>query len=531
MRRTTLAANHWLLRVAWVAIATSLASAAHAQTPAPTPPAAGGGLRVYDVRVFGAKGDGQALDTDAINKAIDAAAAQGGGTVYFPPGTYASFSIHLKSNIALYLELGATLLAADTSQGDYDAPEPNASDQYQDFGHSHWRNSLIWGENVHDVAILGPGLIHGKGLSRGANLNMNTPPGVGNKAISLKLARNVTIRDVSMLHAGHFAILATGVDNLTIDNIKIDTNRDGIDVDACRNVRISNVSVNSPWDDAIVLKASFGLGFARATENVTITNSLVSGFREGTLLDATYQPVPAGERPASPTGRIKFGTESNGDFRNITINNIVFDHSRGLALESVDGSHLEDVTISNITMRDIYNAPIFVRLGRRMRAPSDMQIGAIRRVNISNVVVYNSAVAQAALITGIPGHPIEGLKLSNIQLVVQGGADAAQAAVQPPEQEAEYPEPERFGALPAAGFYIRHVNGLELNGVEVRTLKPDARPTFVLEDVHGADFYHVNAPVVSGVATFVLKDVSDFRVEHSRPVRDTRLKQVVSERF
>src|SRR5262245_21694126 len=312
----------------------------------------------YNVRKFGATGDGKTLDTAAINKTIVAAAAAGGGTVYFPAGNYLSVSIHLKSNIALYLDQGATIIAATTSRSvTYDPPEPNQFDAFQDFGHSHWHNSLIWGENVEDVSITGPGLINGKGLVRGYNAQ-TTPKGSGNKAIALKNSHNVIVRDVSILHGGWFAILATGVDNFTVDNIKIDTNRDGIDVDACRNVRISNATVNSPFDDGICLKSSYGLGSARPTENVTITNSQVSGYDEGTLLDGTYKRTVKYTR--GPTGRIKFGTESNGGFKNITISNCVFEYSRGLAIESVDGALVEDVAITNLTMRDIVNAPIFV---------------------------------------------------------------------------------------------------------------------------------------------------------------------------
>src|SRR6185295_9268516 len=109
--------------------------------------------------------------------------------------------------------------------------------------------------------------------------------GLGNKAIALKRARNVTLKDFSVLNGGHFALLATGVENLTIDNLKVDTNRDGFDIDACRNVRISNSYVNSPNDDAIVLKTSYALGEAKATEDVTITSCHVSGFDIGTMLD------------------------------------------------------------------------------------------------------------------------------------------------------------------------------------------------------------------------------------------------------
>src|SRR5437764_1068698 len=221
----------------------------------------------------------------------------------------------------------------------------------------------VHGLAMTDISILGPVVIWGKGLSRGWGAGPKAEdPGVANKAIALKNCRNVILRDFSILQGGHFGILATGVDNLTIDNLKIDTNRDGVDIDCCRNVRVSNCSVNSPWDDAICLKSSFGLGYARATEMVTITNCLVSGsFALGSLLDGTFKPLPTGQR-IPRTGRIKFGTESNGGFKNITVSNCVCDGSQGLALESVDGGIFEDVTITNITMRDITSAPIFLRL-------------------------------------------------------------------------------------------------------------------------------------------------------------------------
>ncbi|HKX82826.1 MAG TPA: glycosyl hydrolase family 28-related protein, partial [Pyrinomonadaceae bacterium] len=449
----------------------------------------------FNVREFGAKGDGKALDSPAINRAIDAAAEKGGGTVFFPAGTYRSFSIRLRSNVALYFDQGSVLLAASPNQGDgkYDPPEPNPWDKYQDFGHTHWHNSLIWGENVENVSILGPGLIWGKGLVRSGggsrtqaqndalkdfkvdrekapfgypNPRDAVESGWGNKAIALKLSRNVIVRDVSILSGGHFAILATGVDNLTIDNVKIDTNRDGIDIDACRHVRISNTTVNSPFDDAICLKSSYALGFARATENVTITNSQVSGYDEGSFLNGTYKRDYKRYSHNSPTGRVKFGTESNGGFKNITISNVVFEYSRGLALESVDGGLLEDVAITNITMRDVVNPPIFLRLGKRNRGPKEtMTEGKLRRVIISNVVAYNAEPKYASIISGIPDNDIEDVRLSNIRIYYKGGGTLQQAGIVPPEKEEDYPEPVMFGEMPSYGFFIRHVKGITMTDV------------------------------------------------------------------
>ena len=235
----------------------------------------------FNVRTYGATGDGKTVDTPAINKAIEAVAAAGGGTLLFPAGSYVCFTIRLKSKVDLYLSPGCTILAADSPKpgettgyngGVYDpAGPPQAWEDYQDYGHNHWANSLFYGEGISDFSIVGPGIIHGRGLSHGT---ASTRPGyisfvaeqagVGNKAIALKNCHNVLLRDFSVLHGGHFAVLATGVDTLTLDNLLVDTERDGFDIDCCHNVRVSNCTVNSPSDDAICPKSSYALGYARS---------------------------------------------------------------------------------------------------------------------------------------------------------------------------------------------------------------------------------------------------------------------------
>lgn len=484
---------------------------------------------LYDVRTFGATGDGKTLDTPAINKAIEVAAAAGGGAVCFPGGTYLCYSIRLKSNITLYLDHGATILAADPpaegASGGYDPPEPGPEPQYQDFGHSHWHNSLIWGVGLENFSILGPGLIWGKGLRRSVGRNPH-PAGIGDKAIALKNCHNVTLRDFSILQGGHFGILATGVDNFTMDNLVIDTNRDAMDIDCCHNVRVSNCTVNSPWDDGICPKSSYALGYARATKNLTITNCFVTGGYElGTVLDGTFKRWPAGRR-IPHTGRIKCGTESNGGFQNVTVSNCVFDHCQGLALETVDGALLEDISVSNITMRDIVNMPIFLRLGSRMRAPAATPVGKLRRVNISNIVASNTAGRYASIISGIPGYEIEDVKLSNIYIQSQGGGTSQDATIEVPEKEKAYPEPTMFGTLPCYGFFIRHVRGIELSHVEVHYMKNDARPAFILDDVEGADFLRIKAQHAAGVPVFALNKVEDFGIDLSRPLPNTYLERV-----
>jgi len=535
---------------AWAAVATVAIPGAHAQVaPLPDPE----GNKTFDVKTYGAKGDGTTIDTPAINKAIDAANASGGGIVPFSPGTYACYSIHLKSNVVLYLEPGATILAASVPEGGgspgscYDAAESNKPwENYQDYGHNHWHNSLIWGENIHDFAILGSGLIWGKGLSRGASdLPLAETPGMGNKAIGLKNCHNVLLRDFSILAGGHFSVLATGVDNLTIDNLMIDTNRDGIDIDCCRNVRVSNCSVNSPWDDAICPKSSFALGYARTTENVTISDCYVTGAYEmGTMLDGTWKRWSSDKAqqdkvlpyfPEEFNGSIKLGTESNGGFRNIAISNCVFDGSKGFALESSDGAVVEDITLTGITMRDCTNTPLFLRLGSRMRGPKGAKVGTMKRVIMSDIVCSNSMsrLGGGGIIAGIPGHPIEDIKIHDVYLEHRGSGTKEMAALNPPEaaEDDAYPDPDMFGDIPASGFFLRHVDNIEFTNVEIAFSQPDARPVFWMDHVDGADFFHVKTPKVLSSPVFVLHDVQDFRVAASRNVGDVYLEKVAQQRL
>lgn len=460
----------------------------------------------YNVKDYGAKGDGKSIDSPAINKAIEAASAAGGGTVVFPAGEYLSYSVRLKDNIHLYLDNGAILKAAQPTQNDgFDAAEASDFTKFQDFGHSHWENSLIWGIGLKNIRITGFGTIHGYGLTR----EESRLTGVGNKAIALKECVNVDIKDITMIRCGHFALLATGVENMTISNVKIDTNRDGLDIDCCRNVRISDCSINSPWDDAIVLKASYGLGYFKDTEKVTITNCFVSGYDRGTMIDGTYKT----DEPQAPdqeynTGRIKFGTESSGGFKNITISNCVFENCRGLALETVDGGVMEDICINNITMRDIVNSPIFLRLGARMRSPQGTPVGRMKRITISNINCFDADSRFSSIINGMPGFYVEDVTISDVRIVYKGGGTPGMAAITPPENEKKYPEPSMFGSIPASGFFIRHAKNVILRDIQFDFLKPDARPTLYLDDVHGIKLIRVSSTQEPQVKRLIQNNVT-----------------------
>jgi len=331
-----------------------------------------------------------------------------------------------------------------------------------------------------------------------------------------------------MRKAGHFGLLLSGVDNVTIDNLKIDTDRDGIDIDCCQNVRVSNCTVNSPWDDGICPKSSYSLGYSRATRNVTITNCWVTGcYQLGTVLDGTFKRFPPGVRPYG-TGRIKCGTESNGGFINITISNCVFEGCLGYALESMDGALLEDITITNTTMRELASGPLFLRLGARLRGPKEStKVGTMKRILISNLACYKAPKAQGSILTGIPGYPIEDLKLSNIYIETDGGGTADDAKVQVPELENGYPDPGRFGPIPTTGFFLRHMRHVEMSHVEIANSTPDARPSFYLTDVERADFFSVTAPKGADGA-FALHNVKDLRIGWSRAAADTTLDSIDS---
>ena len=511
------------------------------------------GDNYFNVRTFGATGTGTNLDSPAINQAIAACAESGGGTVYFPAGTYLSGSIHLQSNIHLLIDAGATILGAAQDLNPYDLAEPFAGPSYQDGGHTYFHNSLIWGENLTNVFISGSGMINGGGLSRGdgredqtsgltasgrgssprGNRNTNSPFGrfrgtnsfsgrgggggtnsgpdrLGNKAIALKLCKNVLIRDVTIFHGGHFGILVTGCDDMTIDNVTIDTDRDGMDIDCCRNTTISNCRVNSPNDDGICPKSTYALGRPFIEENLTIVNCQVSGFVEGTLLDGTMQ------QGRGRNGRIKFGTESSGGFRNCTIANCTFRGCKGLAIEEVDGATLENITINNISMMDVAGYPIYITTGKRNRTPgltTNSISSIIKNILISDVVATGVDRASGIQITGMPEQPIEGVRLENIRLVFNGGGTTNDAARMPPELDNAYPEPR--GVMPAYGLFARHVNDLELANITTSFMEPDNRPGMEFIDVHGLELDNVKPQVVAGAKAVLLENVSGVQIRNS----------------
>lgn len=458
---------------------------------------------VYDVRDFGAKGDGTTLDHTAINAAIDACVKNGGGKVDVPAGTYLCGSIRLKNNVELHLQHGATLLAAPAKMKAYDQPENWEGPAYQDGGHTYFHNSLIWAEGQQNISITGRGMIDGEGLTKqdtekGGKLQGGSI-GTGDKAIALKLCRNVLIRDITIFRGGHFAIIITGCDIATIDNVTIDTNRDGIDIDCCKYTTVSNTKVNTPHDDAIVLKSSYALKKPVLCEHVLITNCIVTGYKLGTFLDGTYVPEEVGW----VCGRIKLGTESNGGYRDIAINNCTCMWSSGLAFEEVDQGRMENIVVSNISMNHVHHYPVYITTGCRNRGPKEVTTNSYGgNIQISNITAQDVDNLAGIIITGMEDEPLENIYLSNIRIQYRGGGTADMMRWNYREQGANYPEPRFAKETPAYGLFARHVRNLRVDNLTFTTISPDGRPAVVLDDVRDARFTDIDYPDKKGQEDF-----------------------------
>ena len=221
-----------------------------------------------------------------------------------------------------------------------------------------------------------------------------------------------------------------------------------------------------------------------------------------------------------PTGRIKFGTESNGGFKNITIRDCTFERCRGLALETVDGGVIEDVVVKNLTMKEVTTAPVVIRLGNRARGPDNPPVGAVRRISISNVHVRDAEARFASQLVGLVGHPIEDVRLSDITIEYRGGGTAEDAMLEPAENERGYPEPSMFGTLPVYGFFVRHVARLTVERMKVSYAAPEARPAVWLEDAAGVSLTEFDAQQTPGAPRLVLRGVRGLSLQNFTGVKD-----------
>jgi len=435
---------------------------------------------LYDVRDYGAKPDGKTLCTTSIQKAIDACSQSGGGTVYLPPGTFLSGTIYFKTGVTLRLAAGSTLLGS-TDLDDY----PPTVQAFRSYTDNYTDKSLIYAENVDRIAITGEGTIDGRGAS------FEGPYKVRPYMIRFIQCRNVTVKDITIKDSPMWVQHYMACDDVRITGITVRSlvnhNNDGIDIDSCRRVVISDCNINS-GDDAIVLKSTL----ERICQDVAVSNCILS----------------------SRCNALKMGTESNGGFQNIVITgcSIYETNLAGVALEIVDGGTMDRVVVSNITMNKV-GAPLFLRLGNRARPfKSDTEtpgIGVMRNITISNIEAAGANPTGCA-ISGLPEAKIENITLSNVRLSFEGGGTKADAARGIPEKPADYPEYSMFGRLPAYGLYCRHVKGLKLFNVQLQLEKPDRRYAVVFEDVEDALIDCLDAPLSPDAGEMIrLTDVKE----------------------
>ncbi len=428
---------------------------------------------LYDVRDYGAKPGGKMLCTKSIQTAIDKCSESGGGIVYLPPGTFLSGTIYFKTGVTLKLAAGSTLLGS-TDLKDY----PPTVQAFRSYTDNYTDKSLIYGENVERIAITGSGTIDGQGAS------FEGPYKVRPYIIRFIQCRNVTVKDVTIKNSPMWVQHYLACDDVRITGVTVRSlvnhNNDGINIDSCRRVIISDCNIES-GDDAIVLKSTS----ARVCRDVVVSNCVLS----------------------SRCNALKMGTESNGGFKNIVMTGCSIYDTRlaGVALEIVDGGTMNHVVISNITMNKV-GAPIFLRLGNRARPfKKDMEtpgMGVMRNITISNIEATGANPTGCA-ISGLPEAKIENVTLSNLRLSFEGGGTKADTEREIPEKTADYPEYSMFGKLSAYGLYCRHVKGLKLFNVELQLEKADQRHAVVLEDVEDALIDCLDAPLSPDAGTMI----------------------------
>ena len=423
----------------------------------------------YNVKTFGAKGDGKTLDTRSIQQAIDKAYANKGGVVNIPAGTYKIGSLFLKDNIELHLDNGATLLGSPDYK-DYTAANQKFDSRTKDLYAKYF---MIFAEGAKNISITGSGTIFGNGVD---HYKESRPQNLRPYMIRLVDCRYITIRDVHLLEAANWTLHILGCHDVNISGIEIETtgegNRDGLDIDACKRVSVSN-SRFSTTDDAIVMKATTDI----LCQDIAITNCII--------------------RSIGGSG-VKTGTESNGGFKNITVSNCIIKDipvHAGIELMTVDGGMMQNIFLDNITMENIAT-PFFIRLGKRARPYKPGQyvsrIDDVREISLSNISVINAKLPSS--IIGLHSKKISGVTISNYTVRYSAVQDASPYN-KVEFQEFEYPAANMFKKLPAFALYCRSVEGLHLQNVKMYAAENDKRPALVFDRVNDVELFDVKADV------------------------------------
>jgi len=475
-------------------------------------------VALFDARQFGAKPDGSTLCTVPIQKAIDACAAAGGGTVLLAGGKFLSGTIHLRSHVTLEIAAGATLLGS-TNIADYPPTIP-AIRSYTD---TYVKQSLLYGENLENIGLVGAGTIDGQGES--FKIKDRSRP-YENRPYLIRFinCRDVRVEGLRLQHSAMWMQHYLGCERVRLHGLRVwnfgNANNDSLDLDGCKDCTVSQCVFESD-DDAITLKSTF----ERPCDSITISDCIAR----------------------SHCNAIKMGTESNGGFKNITIancvvtspthTNVVYGRGRGISgisLELVDGGQLERIAIANVTIQGV-TVPLFLRLGDRARPFKDGMepppLGSFKDVVIHNIVATGVGPIGCS-ITGLTNAPIENVTLSNLLFSFEGGGDRKLAAREVPELPKKYPESTMFGVLPAYGFYCRHIRGLRFSNVQLRTTAPDLRHAMVFDDVQDLALDGLDAAFRPGAAPMLkLMQTQRALIRGCRPrAKDGTFLQVVGDR-
>jgi glycosyl hydrolase family 28 len=457
--------------------------------------------KTFDVKDFGATGDGIVNDTPAINQAIAKCNADGGGTVLFPAGSYAAGSIHLKSNVRLLLDANAVIFGL---AGAFEAAEPNPFGKFQDGGHSHFHDALMWGENLENVAIVGGKINGGGAIGHG-----DPKPGNGDKVISIKVGKNLDFENITHEKGGHFVYLLNDCENVTLNGVVIKESRDAVDLMGCRDVQIHNCNFTGCGDDTIGVKSDYALGRKINSANIYVWDSYFESGCNG----------------------LQFGSETAGDFHNVNFWNIRIGRAMkaGIGLTSNDGGVIDDVNYSNIVVSGAAS-PIYMIITDRLRSGDpDKKTGTIKNVHIMNVTVTGCLAGRqgpvlTATISGRPKSSLENITLENVQINYPGGGDAQDADIVPP-----YPKdysPKSLGPRPASGLYVRHVKGLTLRNVEFTFDHEDQRPPIIANDVDGLTLDGLKTQKTAGVETMRLENVKHLSVKNSPGLADQKTETI-----
>jgi len=453
------------------------------------PPPVFGSLKI-NVRDFGATGNGWSNDTPAINKAIEQCAGNGGGDVIFPAGTYLAASIHLKSNVRLVLDKDAVIAGA---RNGYDQPEPNPFAEYQDFGHSHFHNALMWGENIENFAIIG-GRVNGGHVIEGEPNDRD----VGDKVIALKSSRNLLFENVTHESGGHFVYLFNDCENITLGNITIKKSRDAVNLVGCRNVQVHHCSFTGCGDDTLALKSDWALGRKILSENIFVWDSYFE----------------------SACNALEFGAETTGDFRNINFWNIRIGRAwkAAIGITSADGGIIDGVNYRDIEIKDAA-CPIFMHITNKLRSGDpNKKIGAIRNVSIRNVTVSNckrgdTGWPRTSLILGHSESLLKNISLENVKITYRGGTtrrigDAALSD----GQQTRIP---RNGSIPAGGFCLKGIDSLTLKDIKVRFENKETRPVLVASDINSLTLDGFDSTGSAHSQTMHLEKIESLTVRNS----------------